>query len=389
LKHKTILSINCTTKTPRRVELICKSISSVVDVHWFNWNRNEIRPDNATQSNHTTITTLSLISFLRHLWRHLRSCEHNAILFDDFRLLPILFLHKLSGAKVAVIYNRQEIPTITAAVRIRDKTGIPYKVAFCSTNFVEYLLTRTINAVITIPLNQQEKRRIASWSKPFIELANYPSLSDIVNNTMSAPESKERQFIYSGAISDDTGLEKYLQLFKNINFECTNLKPTKLLLIGHLGSITKDVLMERIEQYKLSDFVTYKERVPYDELVSYFETSIAALAFADPDNIEFAAMGTGASRKLYSYMAAGLPIIAAGAFSDSIVDKQTGIITNYHDTEAHTEAALRLLRKSDWAKSLGDHGKQIVISEYNWESYKASLTQFIRTHIRPEKASAS
>lgn len=76
----------------------------------------------------------------------------------------------------------------------------------------------------------------------------------------------------------------------------------------------------------------------------------------------------GLPNAVLEYLAAGLPTVASqvGGNAEIIQDGKTGLLVPPENPSALSDALLRLLRDPDLAVSLGNHGREYVISEFSF-----------------------
>ncbi|MGQ9491408.1 MAG: glycosyltransferase family 4 protein [Anaerolineae bacterium] len=73
----------------------------------------------------------------------------------------------------------------------------------------------------------------------------------------------------------------------------------------------------------------------------------------------------------------GKPVIGAavGGIPEVIRDGQTGLLVPFGDVAALAAAIRRLIEAPDWARQLGQAGRELVLREYTWERTTDALTR--------------
>ena len=86
-------------------------------------------------------------------------------------------------------------------------------------------------------------------------------------------------------------------------------------------------------------------------------------------------MGKGTSRKIFTYMQAGLPIVAPNFWEIAKVveEESCGILVDTTDSKEIANAILYLLKHSEEAKRMGENGRKAIIHKYNWEKESKKL----------------
>jgi glycosyltransferase involved in cell wall biosynthesis len=84
--------------------------------------------------------------------------------------------------------------------------------------------------------------------------------------------------------------------------------------------------------------------------------------------------------------AAGKPVIGcrAGAIPWVIDEGRDGLLVDYKNEEMLAEAIIELLKNSSWAKTLGNAGRQKVLSRYTWskvaQKFREVYVEAIKQH---------
>jgi glycosyltransferase involved in cell wall biosynthesis len=106
----------------------------------------------------------------------------------------------------------------------------------------------------------------------------------------------------------------------------------------------------------------FTDGVAHDEVYAFLAASDAALipwhhSFTSP-------------LKLFEYMAAGLPVVAAdvGGIAEVLRHGENGLPFRLGDGPAMAQAMLQLIRDSDLRARLGEAARQEVFEKYTWEA---------------------
>ena len=92
----------------------------------------------------------------------------------------------------------------------------------------------------------------------------------------------------------------------------------------------------------------------------------------------------GLPNAVLEYLAAGLPTVASqvGGNAEIIQDGKTGLLVPPENPSALSDALLRLLRDPDFAMSLGNHGREYVISEFSFQRMIENTDQLYTELLR-------
>jgi len=359
-----IAFLNCTNAIPKRILLISSEFSTFNTVKHICWQKFD---SGNAPSDAQLIKAASCFAFLFKLSIALIIGRYKAYVFDDMRILPIaVILGKLKGVKL--IYNRQEVPSLTAAQMLHKMFRLPKKHSIAIAEAVESFFGRKVNLVISIPLKKSVEYRLINWGCPLVSISNVPEKlhAALPNLTMPLTNDKRMLLIYSGAVSLENGLLSYLRLVRRLDKD-SNTPPVSLLLIGRLWKLSFEDLRLLINEECCAGLVEYREWVPYETLIELLASADIGLAMTDPEFEKYTYMGEGSSRKIFTYMSAGLPIITGGAFGKVILDEQAGYFVDYNDIDAMYKAAQRIFLSQEDSELMSLRGKSAILNKYNWE----------------------
>lgn len=352
--------VNVTNAVPKRMLQLTGMLEKFGRVEQICWRRFE----RGNVDNVTLIEAKNIIKFaLQIAWCVVKN-RYQIILFDDMRLLPILVtVGRFSRSKL--IYNRQEIPTLVAAQQAAKILGVPIRFLKPLIESAETFFVRGVNGVLSVPLKGVEYDRISAWRKPSAFIWNVPDASDV--QYLHAPRNKKNKpftLIYSGAVAHENGLVQYLKLVRQLEQDGID---TRLILIGRLWRMELSDLNRLIQEELCFSRVDYREWVPYGELLELLRSADVGLALSDPAFEKYKLLGEGASRKLFTYMAVGLPVISGGAFGSFIEESGSGYFVRYDSEIELLNVAKLLFSDSELRQSLGDCGRNEILNNYNFQ----------------------
>jgi glycosyltransferase involved in cell wall biosynthesis len=359
---KRLLVISTTSRIPIRTLLIAKTLEDKVRVDHLCWQRYK-NYDCKYPQNYIIIYN-KFIAYCLYIIKFIISSSYDLILFSDYRLLPfIIFPARLKGIKI--IYDRQEVPTSTAADKISNTFNLSYQQGILLFSILEKFFCRFIDGILSIPLVPQDLNEVKKYHSNFAVLANVPDLT-VKKVPFHIPELQDKKFIiYSGEISENTGLNKCLQLIKNLRER--GKEDVMLLLIGKSNDFIDDELKILIEKAGVTKYTIVHQWISYNSLLTLIEQSMIGLAFFDNRYNKFKHIANGTSRKLFTYMACGIPIISNEPIGHIVVEENCGLIADFDDDYDIYSKTLSLLQDENKRITLGRNGKKAITMKYNWQ----------------------
>jgi glycosyltransferase involved in cell wall biosynthesis len=312
------------------------------------------------------------IHFAKEVSSYLLKAQFDCLIFSDFRLFPIaILIGKLKKAKI--FYDGQEAPVVTIAQKLSNHIKCRMCVLIRILRNVEILFLWLVDGIVTIPLRDIEIKRYREINKNTEVIRNFPSLPIQYRTIANYPEEliNKRFIIYSGTIADYTGLYLYLNLMKRFA-DAAAYKDLILVLAGKLRGIAEDALRETIGRMRLQSSVIYLGWIPYEELLTLIRDAILGLALFDPNHEKFSYVAEGTSRKVYTYMACGIPVVSNTHLGAFVEREQCGVLVPYGDEHLFFEVR-KLLDNNEKRRCLGINGKNAIITKYNWEKESGKI----------------
>ena len=150
---------------------------------------------------------------------------------------------------------------------------------------------------------------------------------------------------------------------------------TELLLVGPFSppSLEQQIRKE-IDERGISDRVTLTGRVPFDHVGKYL--SQATVGWIPLERVQ--KYEKSLPTKLFEYMAYGLPVVSSDLqlIRKYVRDNENGYLVEPADPEAHAQAILRILKRPDRGAAMGQMGRDLVASRYNWNEMEERLLLF-------------
>jgi glycosyltransferase involved in cell wall biosynthesis len=206
--------------------------------------------------------------------------------------------------------------------------------------------------IVAAEFMKQELRR-NGFAPDRIEI--HPPVPPPGNPAQRSSFSDRNVIIYAGQLVRGKGVDVLLESLAQVRvpFECFifgdgNHRHACEQLAGRLG---------------LNDRVHFKGYVPQEELqIHYREASVAVVSSVWPE--PFGAVGLEAMRY-------GLPVVAfdAGGIKEWLTDGQTGYLVPWMDRSAFAARVEELLRNKPLARNLGEQGRQMVSTQFEFSKY--------------------
>lgn len=370
-------ALNPTNAVPKRVLQISKELGDFILVDQVCWKRFP----RGNVEGAILIEADTFLLFVFKLSGFLIKKKYRVLLFDDMRFLPLaLFLKLMTGAML--IYNRQEVPTVDASIFLARRFGLPKGGAWKIAESIESFFGRRLDAVLSIPLSADGFARLQAWGHPIASIWNVPELPSTGNVApRSISSGNSVLLIYSGSISFENGLVSYLRLARRLH-DSNSGRVVRLVLIGRMWRITLNELNSLIIKEACQGLVEYHEWVPYDELLTLLAEADIGLALTDPSFVKHSHMGEGASRKVFTYMAVGLPVISGGAFGRVVAENKAGYFVEYDDIDAMFYAAQDIVLNRSMGNALGNNGLLAVQERYNWDCEREKVRMILSEVIQ-------
>ena len=176
--------------------------------------------------------------------------------------------------------------------------------------------------------------------------------------------------VHVGGISRPKGILQMVAAVERVQQDVPNLL---FLCIGEFRDDSRDEVEQYVHDHDLDDVVEFREWMPFEDLLGYLAVADVGLALYQP-HFRYR-MSRGNSRKIFTYMNVGLPIVASASsgISEIVSDVDCGIVVDETDPDAVAQGVLPLLDDPGRATELGRNGKRAIEERYNWEREREKL----------------
>ncbi|MEI6150075.1 MAG: glycosyltransferase, partial [bacterium] len=136
----------------------------------------------------------------------------------------------------------------------------------------------------------------------------------------------------------------------------------RLLLVG--DGPDRPAILAKVKALKLEDKIIFAGKVDHERVPEYLAAfDVAAAPFRQVWNYQY-----GSPLKLFEYMGAGKPTVAAGIGQvKEVVDhERTGLLYPPQDIQALSTLLLKTLNDPVWAATLGAAARTQVLTRHTW-----------------------
>lgn len=310
----------------------------------------------------------------RAIWKAFKEIECDVIHFSHILLLPIaLLVAKKKGCKV--VYDALDRYAIDiASYYFPNHLDLVRRII----EIIEDIMVTQIDGVLTISYPQDFlKERYARYCSNVEVLYNVPP-SQLPFNELHIKKLREKYqgrliITYVGDLTHEKGILKLLEITDLLKDEFPNLL---MLFIGKFDLPAQETaFFDEIRRMQLERFVEIIPKfMPYNEMLQYLAISHIGLALYQPKE-RFKLAGKGNSRKIFTYMHAGLPIISTnlGELGKVVAEEHCGLLLDTTSSAAVAAAARSILLDRNLAKEMGENARRAIVERYNWERERSKL----------------
>ena len=176
----------------------------------------------------------------------------------------------------------------------------------------------------------------------------------------------KKVLISVGRLADGKGFPHMVRLLPKILEKVPNLV---WLIVG--DGPKKDDLIKNIQKNYLQNVVRILGFVSLEELPKYYQLADAFALLTHKDQESEEGWGTA----FLEAAASGLPVVAGrvGGVEEAVENLVTGLVVDVYQDQGVVSAITELLKNSDYAKQMGQAGRERIIREFNWDKQIAKL----------------
>lgn len=220
-----------------------------------------------------------------------------------------------------------------------------------------------------IPISHFLWDKMKHFKKPMIIV---PILSDYSLKANQEYQNKTfNHFAYCAGASYYRVIKTMMDAYK-IFLEQGGKQKMILIISGRDSDI--NIIKDYIFSIGLTNHVTLKTQIPYEELIKIYQTALALIIPLDPNSIADKARF---SQKIAEYVSTKRPIITSnvGEIPYYFINKKNAIITDY-TSKAYAQAMLDLAEDIDFANQIGTNGYIIGKNNFAYQLYGKKLKDY-------------
>jgi glycosyltransferase involved in cell wall biosynthesis len=294
-------------------------------------------------------------------YRKARALQADAYHIHDPELIPLSYLlKKTTGARV--IYDMHENYRGHGPVEGRLLRALE---RWCF-RWVDHVVLAEATYRSFVAPTRADATLIANY---FLPASGAPS----VDPTATAPEEGPWRLLYTGVVAKSRGLFHCIDL-------ADQLRRSEIEgIVDLVGICYRDADRERAERLiarrKLNEVCRrtgWRDYVPPDDMVPYYQRAHVGLALFEPDPNHRQSLLT----KFYEYMHYGLPILCSDfpLWQRFIGKHECGVTVPPGDTEAAMEVLRRWSRNPETYQSLARSARK-ASTQYRWSKMGSRLVQ--------------
>src|SRR4030042_4934339 len=279
----------------------------------------------------------------------------------DFDTLPCgLFWGKTNH--IPTIYDAHEYYADLVRPRLTGLLGmLLYWIIFNAEKIAAHLAS----AVVTV--DGTLAKIYDSLNKRVLVIGHFPqkSIAETPNLIFIQPELR---LLYAGRISSDRGALLYIDILRCLR----DLKiPARLI---YAGVITPPIEEQLIYDYMqgMKDYIDYLGWIPYNQMHEIYRLADIGLTILQPEPRYISAIPV----KLFEYMASGLPVIASNFPTIASIINETNcgkLVDPLSQPLLIAHIIVSWWNDPAIPRSIGENGRQAVLSKYNWEIQSGRL----------------
>ena len=242
---------------------------------------------------------------------------------------------------------------------------------------IDWILDRFSDRIIYVSESQRRiiNRRKYNPSKHIVIYNAFDEKHFAINKTRDSIRSLHGfsdQDIVIGIVGRLVPHKGHDYLFKAVKEVKKKHAEVKLLVIG-IGP--EEVRLKKLAQALDLDVLFLSDRDDIPELMRSMDI------YVQPSLRE--AFGITIAEAMYS----GLPVVATnvGGIPEIVKDGETGMLIPPVDSRAISSALLRLIETPALAKTMGERGREIVVSKFSGQRYARNMEKFYTSLIEEQK----
>lgn len=230
--------------------------------------------------------------------------------------------------------------------------------------WVEKVCIKDCKAVFTVcnPIKDYFKQE---YGKDSLIVRNIPSKNAITEENISAAD-KENLLVWQGAVNVERGLEELCEAMKYVD--------ARLVIMGE-GDIKSD-LENKIQQWGLSDKVSFLGKLPFEQMMEQTKKAKLAISIDKDTNGNYA---ISLPNKIFEYIDAAVPVLVSPLQEiKTIVEKyETGVFIRSYDAKELGKQISELLSDNYKLDLIAENCRKAA-TELCWENEEEKIFETIK-----------
>jgi len=302
----------------------------------------------------------------------------------DIRLIPILLVLSKFKKNSIVIYDSKELPSVTAKAYL-DRNKWPEflnpikKFIYNLYEYFEKKCFQSIDGILCLDSRDnfllKKARKLNPNSVVIMNAVDINKVLAYKSYRKYHEIYKDKQVVvFSGNLYPDKGLFQYMQMSKILKEKIPDFK---LVLCGAIKMEVKE-FQTMLSTYGIEEYVDVFRRLPFNEHIGLLMCCKVGLALMSSKRPKFKMIGPGTAQKIFTYMAAGLPIITSkGHFARIIEEERCGIAVDFFDVTELIWAVRWLLEDEKTRMQMARNALRATAIRYNMEIEGRKICQII------------
>lgn len=274
----------------------------------------------------------------------------------------------------AVLYDAAEM----YAIDLGFYGGPARRALTAALSALELLMARSVDGITTVDsLDDWLAGRYTSDRHPVAVLWNVPSIDDDRNGACPPLVEELRGFplvAFAGGLMKEKGVRVALEAAAIVRRDVPDVR---FLFFGPIKDDELEV-SRLVEEHRLEDAVRFLPTIPYGDLQVVLRHCQVGLALYQPV-FHYPLVSAGNARKVFSYMQAGVPVVAPtfGEIGKAVADVGCGYLIDTEDPRAVAGAILEILTNEEEGLSMGARGRDAFKTRFNWEREEDKLVELV------------
>lgn len=223
-------------------------------------------------------------------------------------------------------------------------------------------------------------QRYISQGKPSQVIYNVPSIQGIdpvaMREQVAARDlSGPLDLVIAGGITADQGIGEILKAVELFG------RPCRLHLIGMIHPALREQIEQAITSGQVPCEVVFEPWLSYVELVSKISRFHLGIMSKNPRAGQYGMLARGNARKIFTYMQAGLPVMAPRYKSVAIhvEEEGYGVRVDTSDTNDIAKGLHAIFDDHQEYRQMAYRGIEAIARQYNWENECDKLERFLNS----------